>query len=571
MLISRPFSVALLLILVPVSSKNSLAQTLGWDIGNSYRNSDANDGPSWPRPGQNSNSNNDAANGLILGLSVIDALVKGAQANERNQQQMKPWPSNQQWQQPQNQPPRYTQPQYTQPQYTQPKYSQPQYTQPTTRYVEPRPVYVPPPVEKKVVVRANPKPVERIADTKNNTKPSLSSFSLANKTELDLLKQVIDKEAKEDFEEIVDGLGDVATKSSDVAKILEEAKQAVIDGKPLDPNWKERLKTAVGNAIALDPTLATKLTTADFDKLANDFENTTGALSAINNSLDLVDNGPLIGGNSGSSGGPFLPSGMTQVVFVPVLGADDVLVAPGGGAIIMGTGGEGSLDTLSVNAADALGIPIGIGEPEPDTTSKASERVKDGVVLSNPKKNDVDINYVVANHNYTIKPGYSQTLPGGKSWEIRFSRGDGLAEAKYTLKDGTYFFGSGSDGWELYRQSFSVTVDNTSNDQPFNYVADNTEVEIPAGQTKKHSSSFPIMLRFDRGDGGEEAVKKITKDGHYLKLGVSPMDGLWDLFPEESSISLANPQKSSSASSKMAEKDPSRLRRLQALLKASKG
>lgn len=533
--------------------------------GRSGSNSDANHGLSWSgssnNPRMNSHGNNDAAN-IISGIGgILDGVIKGAQANEQRQRQMQPWPSERrtsQQMQPRYQQPQYQQPQYQQPQYQQPQYQQPQYQQPPPRYVEPRPVYVPPPVEKKVSVQANPKPVEKVAKPKNNLKLMLAGLSLANGTEMGLLKDVVEKEAKEDFDQIVAGLGTEVIKDPEVAKILEEGRQAVIDGKELDPTFKDRLKSAVGDALKKDKNLKTAVTPAAFDDLVEEFEKTSSANAALQQS-----------GNDANGGGLF-PSGNTQVVFIPALGADDVLIVPGGSAIVMGTGGEGGIDTMQVDAAEALGIPLGVGEPEPNTNVDVAKRVKEGVLLSNPEENDVPINYVLANHNYSMKPGFSQTLDASKSWEIRFSRGDDSGEAKYTLKDGTYFFGSSGKGWELYRQSFSVTIDNTSNEQPFNYVADNTEVTIPAGMTKSHSSNFPILLRFDRGDGGKEALKKVSKNDQHLKIGIRPTDGLWDLFPQEASLTLADASENRPTMSAAPEKASARVTRLRALLQASK-
>jgi hypothetical protein len=537
-------------------------------------NSDANDGPSYPPPSNNNQgnrpngNNNDAAAGLIFGAAIADALIKSAQAAEKQQrpQQQSTWP---QYQQPQQ---RYPQPQYIQPQpsqrYPQPQYSQPQQIQP--RPAQPQTTYVPTPVVPQAVVKPNPKPIEKVIDPKTNLKPTLSGFSLASDAELDLLTKVVEKEVKEDFEEIVDGLGDVA-KDSEVAKILEEGQQAVIDGEELDETWKDRLKLAVGDAIKKDPSLTTALTPKEFDKLVADFEKTNEAFAALLKVDNPIDNG--IGGPGDiepGNGGGLLPHGNIPVVFVPALGVDDVLVIPDGRAIVMGTGGVGSLDTIQVDAAEALGIPLGIGQPEPDTSLDVKKTVKDGVVLSNPKENEVEINYLVSNSNFSMKPGYSQLLGAGKTWEIRFSPGDGLPEAKQVLKDGVYYFGSKNNSWELTRQTFSVTVDNASNDQPFNYVADNTEVTIPPGNKKEHTSDYPIVLRFDRGDGGKESLKKISKKNYNLKIGINPADGLWDLYPQEAASMVADSPRMDPKTGPAKEKASIRIARLRALLQATK-
>ncbi len=183
------------------------------------------------------------------------------------------------------------------------------------------------------------------------------------------------------------------------------------------------------------------------------------------------------------------------------------------------------------NPAELLGIPLGVGEPIANTDSDIRKRVKDGVLIMNPKENATSIEYVLANQQYSIAPGYSQPLPSEKSWVIRFDRGQGQGEASYTLAAGTYTFESTAKGWDLFSRTFEVTIDNSGNDSPFNYVADNTAAEVAGGQRRTHSSKYPILIRFDRGNGGKEVAKKVLDKKSSLQVGVSHGDGLWDLFP----------------------------------------
>lgn len=468
----------------------------------------------WP-----SSESNEANIGGIIG-SIIQGAAQAAQ-----QQQQQPIYR-----------PQYVQPQYVQPQYVQPQYVQPQYN--TT--------------PKKATVKANPKPVAKPAVVQMNLKPQLNGFTLATKTEMDLVDQVVEKAAKDDINQLETDLGQVAQKDPKVKQLLQDAKDAIASGKTLDPTWKDQLKTAVDNAVAADPTLAPGITAAQFDQQATDFI----AANNANAALQQIGNAGLVG---------VLPVGTTSMVMMPVLGPNEVLISPNGNMIIMGTGGAGAISTTTVDAADALGLPLGVGDPEPDSKSDYTKQVNSGVLLMNPTDNEV--NYVLANHNYSMKPGYTQKLGADRSWVIRFNRGEGLGEAEYTLSEGTYNFGYGDKGWELYQKTFSVTVDNTGNDQSFNYVADNTEVTLPPGGTKTTTSSFPIFLRFDRGDGGAEAVKKISEKNYHLKVGINPKDGLWDLYPQEDAPLIAD---GGPGLPTPPEKASSRVSRLKALLQASK-
>jgi hypothetical protein len=124
-------------------------------------------------------------------------------------------------------------------------------------------------------------------------------------------------------------------------------------------------------------------------------------------------------------------------------------------------------------------------------------------------------------------------LPDTQSWVISFDRGEEQGEAKYTLASGSYAFGSSERGWDLFSRKFKVTIDNSRGEDPFLYVVDNAHAEVPAGETKTHTSNYPLLVRFDRGDGGKEAKKRISRDATTLVVAVSPSDGFWDLFPAD--------------------------------------
>jgi hypothetical protein len=128
----------------------------------------------------------------------------------------------------------------------------------------------------------------------------------------------------------------------------------------------------------------------------------------------------------------------------------------------------------------------------------------------------------------------------------------------------------------LYRSSFGVTIDNQRGDAPFYYNVDNTQEEVAAGESKSHTSLYPLLVRFDRGDGGDEAQKKVVAKDRRLEVAVNPQDGFWDLYPANAKsrlVEAASPKgatklRGSAVSADVKKAD--RMARLKAALAAAK-
>lgn len=73
------------------------------------------------------------------------------------------------------------------------------------------------------------------------------------------------------------------------------------------------------------------------------------------------------------------------------------------------------------------------------------------ITITNPATNNVTLSYTLDGNAYTIAPGYSQELREDRAWEIQFSRGENMDQARYGLQSGLYSFTSTDHGWELYR------------------------------------------------------------------------------------------------------------------------
>jgi hypothetical protein len=73
------------------------------------------------------------------------------------------------------------------------------------------------------------------------------------------------------------------------------------------------------------------------------------------------------------------------------------------------------------------------------------------IKITNPATNQAALNYTLDGTAYAIQPGYSQDFREDRAWEIKFSRGANLDQARYGLQSGLYTFTSTDHGWELYR------------------------------------------------------------------------------------------------------------------------
>lgn len=228
---------------------------------------------------------------------------------------------------------------------------------------------------------------------------------------------------------------------------------------------------------------------------------------------------------------PGIPRGAVTVVYCPCLPKDKHFWLPSGDLACGTGGGTGELALTKGEAGKLLDLPLGIGEPMPDSDADVAKRVTNGVLLMNPADNATTIKYVLGSQNFSLTPSYKQALPEGQSWVVSFDRGARFGTARYTLNKGTYVFSGSQRGWDLHSQKFQVSIDNSANTEAFYYAIDNKEAELAPGKQITHASDYPLLVRFDRGDGMQAAQKKVEKAGMSLVVALNAADGLWDLYP----------------------------------------
>ncbi len=270
-------------------------------------------------------------------------------------------------------------------------------------------------------------------------------------------------------------------------------------GTPQEPSTPERNQTPYTYT-------STELQTGEFDKPAGFGKPAGGEFRPY-----------------GKPGEPVaLPTGPVNLVYHPKL-PDRQVVVVNAQTVMVGTGGRGSFRMQQGYVAEALGLRIGRGTP---LAENRSELVRTGVVVVNPT--GTKVRFAFGGHEVTLEPGYQQAFPG--KGEISFDRGDGKQTARYSLERGTYEFVVGGDGWDLQSRSYQVTISNAGNLEPLKYTVQGERSELAPEEAKTHTSQYPILIRFDRGDGSATKQIRWDKGQGTLQIAVNPHDNLWDLF-----------------------------------------
>ncbi len=221
-----------------------------------------------------------------------------------------------------------------------------------------------------------------------------------------------------------------------------------------------------------------------------------------------------------------LPAGNVTLLFDPTLPVGTAIVLSKD-AVLIGNEGAGPMAITEGNAAQALKLPIVTGSPIPEAQG---DEVSVGTLVVNPPSSRATINYNINGNHYVMEPGMRQKLPGDRKWVIEFDRGQNFGSSAYTLAPGSYYFTPSDLGLQLYRQRFDVVLDNSQSNQEFHFIFQGEDMTVPAEATKTISSIYPIVVRFDRGNGSDFVAKEIKTSGD-VQIGVNATDNLWDLFP----------------------------------------
>ena len=177
-----------------------------------------------------------------------------------------------------------------------------------------------------------------------------------------------------------------------------------------------------------------------------------------------------------------------------------------------------------LNGAAILGIPYSLVDPIPNFTG---EIVTGGILLMNAGASPV--NYTIDGRRSTMEPDYQQVIPHSRV-TIAFDRGGSFGHARYGIDQGWYKFTATDRGWELYKHTAEITLDNSDNPFSFMYVLGNQRQTLQPGYRQKHTGVYPLELKFDNGKG--QTTRKTLSEGDF-KVAVGPSGGLELFRPED--------------------------------------
>jgi hypothetical protein len=361
--------------------------------------------------------------------------------------------------------------------------------QPSPNVVQPQPTTVTPPRPNTIEAPATVKPNDDFSlEAQGVTPEMLAAWKNETKAQSDKVLADIRNLIPQDAAEALSALDDIADKAQSGALAVQDL-QAL--------------------AAKMKPRLARGMT-----RNANQLFNRLAVLSRLMALLNTAVPG----------GGPIPQGNQVPIALVPGLPRGTIIVL-GNGAVLIGVGNLRQLVAVGRgNVAQAAGMTVAIGPPLAETDAKP---VTSGAVLINAQ--DLAVNYNVNNNAYTMEPEYRQTLPGGRTWVVAFDRGGSFGEAKYGISQGTYKFALTDEGWNLFKHSFDVTIDNRENPFDFFYVLDNKHQTVAAGQAQQYTSIYPLVVRFDDGQG--KTKTKRVESGLY-KVAVTQENTL-DLHGED--------------------------------------
>lgn len=234
-------------------------------------------------------------------------------------------------------------------------------------------------------------------------------------------------------------------------------------------------------------------------------------------------------------GGFSLGFGFGPIVNYPGLPAGQI-VWIGSNVLVTGTGGSGST-SVTWGSPASVGLPYPSVNPLPNAAPEANYQGR--ILLLNPDDNGGEIYYLLDNEEFSMQPGMLQDLEAD-AIEVRFNRGPGFGDARYTLRPGTFKFIVRDNGWELVRTKFEATLDNSANARDFHLLLDGETVTVPAGSQQVVTSDYPPVVEFDDGSGSDPVRKELADEETYT-IGINDA-GLWDLFPGDAVASGAAAQ-----------------------------
>lgn len=174
----------------------------------------------------------------------------------------------------------------------------------------------------------------------------------------------------------------------------------------------------------------------------------------------------------------------------------------------------------------SVGLPLPVEAPLDEAPSGAEYAGR--ILLMNPEANVEPVEYMLGDTPLAMDAGMMHGVRL-QTTLIRFNRGPGLGEARYSLQPGSYRFVVSERGWDLVRTSFRATLDNSANTEAFQLLLDGSLVRVPGRSLQELQSDYPLLVKYDDGDGSEPARRQLAH-GETYTVGINRDTGLWDLF-----------------------------------------
>jgi hypothetical protein len=338
---------------------------------------------------------------------------------------------------------------------------------------------------------------------------------------------------------IVDAGAQIYPAKLEISAVFDTFKRAFVDGRSaieFDRATKGLLKVYEG--VVRSP---------DFSSMnVPDPEQVRALLTNLKQTFDVRQR--LTETNPASAGGMITMDKRFKIIRVPGLPKDAILAIDPQNCV-WGTGmGSGQIEIQDGELAD-LGVPLLHPEATPLADSP-KPFARTGVLVQNPKGNNVAVNYVIDGVSYDLKAGESRSHTINDKSQITYNRGGTLGNVSYKLTAGTYRFSipAQARSWQVTKTSFSVLIDNSANGCEFQCEIDGQPRTIPPQKTLPLTSAYPIAIRFDQGNG-RTTSSKILGDTTTVTVGVAPGSSALDLFPGRSQELAVRPIKLESLAS----------------------
>jgi hypothetical protein len=193
--------------------------------------------------------------------------------------------------------------------------------------------------------------------------------------------------------------------------------------------------------------------------------------------------------------------------------------------------------TLVEDQAVRLGLPIlgAEGPPAAESGGPAPSPTGWTFLVSAAAGTDATVYASRSDGGYdtlTIRPGVSYTLPSRASTQFCYLDGNPAAPTRWqALELGSYEFRRTPQGaWSLVRPTYSVTVDNSANAQPFVCRVDGrTETIPPRGSAQLRATSPSTVVEFARGNRETASRLLLSSKSRYAVRADADSQGL-DLF-----------------------------------------